>query len=138
MKRLFALALVAGMAPAPGAAFQMRESLARGDSYYNQCVVGPKDYSACIGYFMGIADAPVMNMGKTPEEAIYCLPPGASYEQHRDRFHTFLRDNPTIRHISTHHLFLMAMNAAFPCASSPVLSIDPATDGLYMSAPEPR
>lgn len=138
MNRLFALTLLAAMAPTQGAAFQTRESLAGGNSYYSQCVAGPKDYSACIGYFMGIADAPVMNMGKTPEEAIYCLPPGASYEQHRDRFHTFLRDNPAIRHISTHHLFLIAMNSAFPCKSSPLLSIDPATNGLYMTAPEPR
>lgn len=138
MIRLFAAILFAATAPNQGAAFQVRESLAGGNSYYNQCVAGPKDYSACIGYFMGIADAPVMNMGKVPEEAIYCLPAGASYEQHRDVFHKFLRDNPTIRHISTHHLFLMAMNATFPCKNSPSLSIDPDTGGLYMSAPKPR
>lgn len=138
MTRLIALALFAGISPTESAAFQVRESLAGGNSYYNQCVAGPKDYSACIGYFMGIADAPVMNMGKLPEEAVYCLPEGASYEQHRDVFHKFLRDNPQVRHISTHHLFLMAMNASFPCKSSPYLSIDPDTGGVYISAPKPR
>jgi len=138
MTRLIVLALLAGTSPAQSAPAQVRESLAGGNSYYNQCVAGPKDYSACIGYFMGIADAPIMNTGKSPEEALYCLPAGASYEQHRDVFHKFLRDNPQIRQISTHHLFMMAMNSAFPCKSSPELSIDPNTGGLYISAPKPR
>lgn len=87
---------------------------------------------------MGIADAPVMNPGKRLEEAIYCLPAGATYEQHRDLFHKYLRDNPLLRRNSTHYLFLMAMNSAFPCRSSPLLSIDQDTGGLYVSAPKAR
>lgn len=138
MKRLIALALVAGMAPTESGAFQARESLAGGNSYYNQCVAGPKDYSACIGYFMGIADAPIMNPGKTPDEAVYCPPAGATYEQNRDLFHKFLRDNPQSRHVSTHLLFLMAMNAAFPCRSSSYLSVDPDSNEVFMSVPKPR
>ncbi|KGB53919.1 hypothetical protein FG91_02164 [Sphingopyxis sp. LC81] len=138
MMRLVALALCAALLPAESAAFQKRESLAGGNSYYSQCVAGPKDYSACIGYFMGIADAPVMNTGKTPEEAVYCPQAGASYEQYRDVFHKFLRDNPQTRQLSTHHLFLMAMNASFPCTSSPYLSVDPNTGGVYISVPKPR
>lgn len=138
MKWLVPLALVAGMSPTVCSASQARESLAGGNSYYNQCVAGPKDYSACIGYFMALTDAPIMNAGKLPEEALYCLPTGASYEQHRDLFHKFLRDNPQIRHVSTHHLFSMAMNASFPCKNSPYLTVDPDTGGVYISAPKPR
>jgi len=145
MKPLVALALFVALTPADSAAFQKRESpapkresLAGGNSYYSQCVAGPKDYSACIGYFMGIADAPVMNTGKSPEEAVYCPQAGATYEQYRDVFHKYLRDNPQARQLSTHHLFLMAMNAAFPCKSSPYLSVDPNTGGVYISAPKPR
>jgi hypothetical protein len=138
MKRLVALALFAAMLPTDAAAFEARESLAGGNSYYNQCVAGPKDYSACIGYFMGIADAPVMNTGKLPEEAVYCPQAGSTYEQYRDVFHKFLRDNPQNRKLSTHHLFLMAMNASFPCKSSPYLSVDPVTGEVFISAPRPR
>jgi hypothetical protein len=133
MKRLVALALLAGMIPADSAAFQARESLARGGSYFSQCVASAKDYSACIGYFMGMADAPVMNADKSADEAVYCLPAGATYEQNRDVFHKYLRQNPQIRNVSTHMLFLLAMNASFPCKSSPRLSVDPATGEVFMS-----
>ncbi|WP_447752557.1 Rap1a/Tai family immunity protein [Sphingopyxis fribergensis] len=138
MKRFVALALLAGMAPADGVAFQPRESLAGGNSYYSQCVASAKDYSACIGYFMGIADAPVMNAEKSPDEAVYCLPAGATYEQNRDVFHKYLRDNPQKLHVSTHLLFLMAMNASYPCKRSPTLAVDPATGEVFMSAPKPQ
>ena len=137
MRRLVAVALLAAMAPADGAAFQARESLAGGASYFSQCVASAKDYSACIGYFMGIADAPVMNAEKSPDEAVYCLPAGATYEQNRDVFHKYLRDNPQIRRVSTHLLFMMAMNASFPCKNSPRLSVDPATGEVFMSARKP-
>ncbi len=138
MKRLIALALLAGMSSAGHAAVQPRESLAGGNSYFTQCVAGPKDYNACIGYFMGIADAPVLNTGKSPEEAVYCPPAGATYEQNRDIFHQYLRDNPQARHLSTHLLFLMAMNASFPCKSSPYYTIDPDTGEVFISLPKPR
>lgn len=138
MKRLVALVLLAGTSSAGNAAVQPRESLAGGNSYYNQCVAGPKDYSACIGYFMGIADAPIVNSGKTPDEAVYCPPTGATYEQNRDTFHKYLRDNPQARQLSTHLLFLMAMNASHPCKSSPYYSIDPDTGEVFISVPKPR
>lgn len=138
MKRLAVFALLALIAPEPSAAIQTRQSLAGGASYYSQCVAGSKDYSACIGYFMGIADAPVMNMGKSPDDAVYCLPLGASYEQHREVFHRYLRDNPQLRDISTHHLFLLAMNSAHPCKNSPRVSFDPDTGGVLVSAQAPR
>ena len=137
MKRLVALALLAGMVPADGAAFQARESLARGGSYFSQCVASAKDYSACIGYFMGMADAPVMNAEKSADEAVYCLPAGATYEQNRDVFHKYLREHPQTRQVSTHMLFLLAMNASFPCKRSPRLSVDPATGEVFMSASKP-
>ena len=133
MKQLVALALLAALTPADGAAFQPRESLAGGNSYYNQCVASAKDYSACIGYFMGMADAPVMNADKSAEQAVYCLPSGATYEQNRDVFHKYLREHPQIRQVSTHMLFLIAMNASYPCKSSPKLSVDPATGEVFMS-----
>ena len=136
MKRLVALALFAAMTPADSAAFQARESLAGGNSYYNQCVAAAKYDSACIGYFMGIADAPVMNAEKSPEEAIYCLPAGATYEQNREVFHKYLRGNPEIRQVSTHLLFMIAMTTSFPCKSSPSLSVDRATGEVFMSAPK--
>ncbi len=82
---------------------------------------------------MGMADAPIMNTGKTPEEAVYCPRAGVTYEQYRDLFHKYLRDNPAHRSVSTHMLFLMAMNSAFPCASSPTFTIDPETGGVYIS-----
>ncbi|SEH18722.1 hypothetical protein SAMN05428974_2959 [Sphingopyxis sp. YR583] len=138
MKRLVALALLAGSIPAEGAAFQARESLAGGNSYYNQCVASAKDYSACIGYFMGMADAPVMNADKSAEEAVYCLPAGATYEQNRDIFHKYLREHPQSRQVSTHMLFLIAMNSSFPCKNSPTLSVDPATGEVFMSASKPQ
>lgn len=137
MKRWVALALLAAMIPTGSAAFQARESLARGGSYFNQCVASAKDYSACIGYFMGMADAPVMNAEKSAEEAVYCLPAGATYEQNRDVFHKYLRENPRVRNVSTHMLFLIAMNASFPCKNSPKLSVDPATGEVFMSASRP-
>ncbi|MBJ7498516.1 MAG: hypothetical protein JHC57_02045 [Sphingopyxis sp.] len=137
MKRWVALALLAAMIPTGSAAFQARESLARGGSYFNQCVASAKDYSACIGYFMGMADAPVMNADKSAEEAVYCLPAGATYEQNRDVFHKYLRENPRVRNVSTHMLFLIAMNASFPCKNSPKLSVDPATGEVFMSASRP-
>src|SRR3546814_4279782 len=111
MTRWVALALLAAMTPTGSAAFQARESLARGGFYFDQCVARAKDYSACIGYFMGMADAPVMNADKSADQAVYCLPAGAPYEQNRDVFHTYLRENPQIRDVSTHMLFLLAMNA---------------------------
>src|SRR3546814_3536894 len=74
------------MIPTGSSAFQARESLARGGSYFDQCVARAKDYSACIGYFMGMADAPVMNADKSADQAVYCLPAGAPYEQNRDVF----------------------------------------------------
>ena len=138
MKRLVALALFAAMTPADSAAFQARESLAGGNSYYNQCVAAAKYDSACIGYFMGMADAPVMNADKSADQAVYCLPAGAPYEQNRDVFHTYLRENPQIRDVSTHMLFLLAMNASFPCKNSPKLSVDPATGEVFMSVSEPQ
>ena len=138
MTRWVALALLAAMTPTGSAAFQARESLARGGSYFDQCVARAKDYSACIGYFMGMADAPVMNADKSADEAVYCLPAGASYEQNRDVFHTYLRENPQIRDVSTHMLFLLAMNASFPCKNSPKLSVDPATGEVFMSVSEPQ
>ena len=138
MTRWVALALLAAMIPTGSAAFQARESLARGGSYFDQCVARAKDYSACIGYFMGMADAPVMNADKSADEAVYCLPAGASYEQNRDVFHTYLRENPQIRDVSTHMLFLLAMNASFPCKYSPKLSVDPATGEVFMSASKPQ
>src|SRR3546814_6652584 len=97
MTRWVALALLAAMTPTGSAAFQARESLARGGFYFDQCVARAKDYSACIGYFMGMADAPVMNADKSADQAVYCLPAGAPYEQNRDVFHTYLRENPQIR-----------------------------------------
>src|SRR3546814_21027178 len=83
MTRWVALALLAAMTPTGSAAFQARESLARGGSYFDQCVARAKDYSACIGYFMGMADAPVMNADKSADQAVYCLPAGAHSEQNR-------------------------------------------------------
>lgn len=138
MTRLLALALLAATIPTGGSAFQARESLARGGSYFDQCVARAKDYSVCIGYFMGMADAPVMNADKSAEEAVYCLPAGATYEQNRDVFHAYLRENPQIRNVSTHMLFLLAMNASFPCKSSPKLSVDAATGEVFMSVSKPQ
>ena len=138
MTRWVALALLAAMIPTGSPAFQARESLARGGSYFDQCVARAKDYSACIGYFMGMADAPVMNADKSADQAVYCLPAGATYEQNRDVFHTYLRENPQIRDVSTHMLFLLAMNASFPCKNSPKLSVDPATGEVFMSVSEPQ
>src|SRR3546814_3580236 len=93
---------------------------------------------ACIGYFMGMADAPVMNADKSADQAVYCRPAGAPYEQNRDVFHTYLRENPQIRDVSTHMLFLLAMNASFPCKNSPKLSVDPATGEVFMSVAKPQ
>ena len=136
MTRWVALALLAAMTPTGSAAFQARESLARGGSYFDQCVARAKDYSACIGYFMGMADAPVMNADKSADQAVYCLPAGAPYEQNREVFHKYLRGNPEIRQVSTHLLFMIAMNTSFPCKSSPSLSVDRATGEVFMSAPK--
>src|SRR3546814_6773826 len=85
---------------------------------------------------MGMADAPVMNADKSADQAVYCLPAGAPYEQNRDVFHTYLRENPQIRDVSTHMLFLLAMNASFPCKNSPKLSVDPATGEVFMRSEE--
>src|SRR3546814_9618300 len=87
MTRWVALALLAAMIPTGSSAFQARESLARGGSYFDQCVARAKDYSACIGYFMGMADAPVMNADKSADQAVYSPPAGAPYEPTRDVFH---------------------------------------------------
>src|SRR3546814_12906282 len=118
MTRWVALALLAAMIPTGSSAFQARESLARGGSYFDQCVARAKDYSACIGYFMGMADAPVMNADKSADQAVYCLPAGAPYEQKRVVLHTHLRVNPQIRIVSTNMLFLQAIHASFPCKNS--------------------
>ena len=138
MKRLVALAILTFVAPADGAAYQPRESLASGKSYFSQCVVsGAKDGSVCLGYFMGVSDAPVPNSEKSREEAVYCLPAGATYERNREVFHKYLRDNPQVRHVSTHLLFMLAMNASFPCENSPKLSVDPQTGGVYFLVAKP-
>lgn len=122
-----------GMAPTEG-----RESLSGGAAYFSECVVGKAYYTVCLGYFMGMADAPVMNTGKTPDEAVYCPRTGVTYEQNRDLFHKYLKEHPAYRHISTHMLFLMAMNETFPCKSSPFFTIDPETGEMFISVPKPR
>ncbi len=138
MKKWIALAALAGLAPTGGAAYQPRESLAGGSSYFSQCVSGAKkDESVCLGYFMGISDAPVTNSEKSREEAFYCLPVGRTYEQNRDVFHKYLLDNPQIRNLPTHHQFMLAMNVSFPCKNSPKLSVDPETGGVYFSVTKP-
>ena len=133
MTRLVALALLAATIPTGSPAFQARESLARGGSYFEQCVANVNDYSVCIGYFMGMADAPAMHADKSAEEAVYCLPAGATYEQNRDVFHTYLRENPQIRDVSTHMLFMLAMNMSFPCKNSPKVSVDETTGQVFIS-----
>lgn len=137
MNRLIALVLLAGLVPADGAAYQARQSLAGGDSYFRQCVSAAKGDNVCLGYFMGVSDAPVMNSEKSREEAVYCLPAGATYEQNREVFHKYLRENPQIRHVSTHLLFMLAMNTSFPCTNSPKLTVDPETGGVYISVAKP-
>ncbi len=139
MKIWIVLAALACMVPTAGAAYQARESLAGGNSYFSQCVSGAKkDESVCLGYFMGISDAPVMNSEKSRDEAVYCLPLGRTYEQNREVFHKYLRDNPQVRNLSTHLQFMLAMNASFPCSKSPKLSVDPETGGVYFAVAQPQ
>lgn len=135
MKTAVALILLAFSGAAPAAD---RASLAKGNAYFSECVAGKDYYTVCLGYFMGMADAPIMNTGKVPEEAVYCPRPGVTYEQYRDLFHKYLQENPAHRSVSTHMLFLMAMNNAFPCTSSPFFTIDRETGGVYISVPKPR
>src|SRR3546814_3238355 len=97
MTRWVALALLAAMIPTGSSAFQARESLARGGSYFDQCVARAKDYSACIGYFMGMADAPVMNADKSADQAVYCLPADLS------AFITGASDRKSTRLNSSHY-----------------------------------
>jgi len=135
MKAAAALIPLASLGMAP---LESRQSLSGGNAYYSECVMGKDYYTVCLGYFMAMVDAPIMNTGKIPEEAAYCPHAGVTYERYRDVFHKYLQANPTRRDVSTHMLFLMAMNEAFPCASSPLFTVDPETREVYISTPKPR
>lgn len=130
---LASLIVAANLAPAVAA-----QPLSDGNGYYSLCVTSDGLKDICYGYFMGIADAPVINNGTKADDAAFCQPPASTYQQNMDVFHAFLRANPRLRTIRTSLLFAMAMNDAFPCASSPYFTPDLEHGGVFVSKPMPR
>lgn len=132
----FAGLAVVALVASPASAATGR--LSDGNTYYAECVTGSEIPSLCLGYLMGMSDAPVQNQGSTIDDAIYCPPQGGTYQQTRDVLHKFMRDNPRLRGIGTQMQFMMAMNEAFPCKNSPRITADVSTGGVFISKPGPR
>lgn len=134
----FAVAVIVAAFMANPSRADASEKLSVGNGYYSQCVATSDLRALCFGYFMGIADAPFMNTGTKMEDAVFCPPPGATYQQNMDIFHAFLRGNPRLRTVNTSLLFSMAMNEAFPCRNSPYFTPDLERGGMTLSKPAPR
>lgn len=135
MKRLAVLPIAAVLASPSSAA---TGKFSQGNTYYAECVASVEMSAFCLGYLMGMSDAPVQNTGTTIDDAIYCPPSGGTYQQTRDVLHKFMRDNPRLRGVGTQMQFMMAMNEAFPCKNSPRITADVATGGVFISKPAPR
>jgi Rap1a immunity proteins len=95
-----------------------------GNELWSFCSSDPKTkvgliaYGNCIGYILGVVDGsrtiPLLEGGHPS----ICYPKEISESQVVDVTKTFLKDNPSKRHLSASFLIMVAMKQAWPCASA--------------------
>jgi hypothetical protein len=96
------------------------QSLFTGNDFLATCVSSQGEVRGiCHGYIIGMDGFWTYgNLSKQMPETT-CRPKGTTFEQMYDIFVSFLQRNPSQRHFMTPSLYVIAIEAAFPCASTP-------------------